>query len=128
MHEYSVASELIAALLPKIEEIDGRVSGVVLRKGELRILSDTALGNAFELLAEDTPLRGAELIIEEIKVAVECAHCGYKGTVDHVKDEAFHFAVPILSCPRCKNEVTVTAGRELLVDRLVVTQEDTSQA
>jgi len=124
MHEYSVASELISALLPKVEEIDGQITGVVLRKGELRILSDTSLRNAFELLAEDTPLRGAELIVETVPVSVTCANCGYQGSVDHVRDEGFHFAVPILSCPKCEQDVTVVTGRELLVDRLVVTQED----
>lgn len=120
MHEYAVVSELINALLPQAETIEGRIVGVILKKGELRILSDQALANAFELLAEGTPFEGARLIVELVSVSVSCLSCGYEGAVDHVSDEVFHFAVPILSCPKCQSKVDVQAGRELFVDRLSV--------
>jgi len=120
MHEYSVASELINALLPKAETIEGLIVGVILKKGEMRILSDQALANAFELLAEGTLLKKARLIVELVPVSVACAACGYKGEVDHVSDDAFYFAVPILSCPKCQSEVDMQTGRELYVDRLTV--------
>ena len=123
MHEYSVATELINALLPQVEAIDGQIVGVLLRKGELRILSDQALINAFELLAEGTPLAGARLEIEVVPATVICSSCQFRGAPDHVKDEGFHFAVPILSCPKCQSEVTLEAGRELYVDRLSVRSE-----
>ncbi len=120
MHEYSVAAELVNALLPQVESIDGQIVGVILKKGEMRILSDHALINAFEMLSEETPLKGAQLIIESVAVTVSCASCGYEGVVDHVADEAFHFSVPILTCPKCQSEVTMNTGRELYVDRLTV--------
>jgi hydrogenase nickel incorporation protein HypA/HybF len=120
MHEYSVACELVNALLPQVGTIEGRITGVVLKKGELRILSDQALANAFELVAEGTPLETARLIIEPVSVTVGCPSCGYCGSVDRVSDEAFHFAVPILSCPRCGADVDLKTGRELFVDRLTV--------
>lgn len=120
MHEYSVASELINALLPQAETIEGQIIGVILKKGEMRILSDQALANAFEMLAEGTPFEKARLIIELVPVSVSCTSCGYEGAVDHVSDDAFHFAVPILSCPKCQSEVDMQTGRELYVDRLTV--------
>jgi hydrogenase nickel incorporation protein HypA/HybF len=120
MHEYSVASELISALLPQASAIDGDIVGVILKKGEMRILSDHALSNAFALLAEGTLLEKARLVIELIPVTVSCISCGYKGAADHVSDEAFHFAVPILSCPQCQSEVEMLTGRELFVDSLTV--------
>jgi len=123
MHEYSVVSELIAALLPQIEKHSGRVTAVVLVKGELRILSDTALKNAFEMLAKETRLEGASLVIEPVEVRVRCRSCGYAGPTDHVREEAFHFAIPILSCPTCGAEVDIEAGRELYVDRITVEAE-----
>lgn len=120
MHEYSVVSELINALLPQTESIDGQIVGVILKKGELRILSDQALGNAFELLSEGTPLEDARLIVESIPVRVSCPSCRYEGAADHASDETFHLSIPILSCPNCQSRVDVLAGRELFVDRLTV--------
>lgn len=120
MHEYSVASELIDALLPQAETIEGRIVGVILKKGELRILSDHAITSAFELLAQNTPLEDARLVIEPVPATVSCSSCGYQGAVDHGSDEVFYFAVPILSCPQCQSSVILETGRELLVDRLTV--------
>jgi len=128
MHEYSVVSELISALLPKLEEHPGDVSAVILVKGELRILSDTAMKSAFELLAQGTRLEGAELVIEPVEVRVRCRGCGYAGAADHVREESFHFAIPILSCPSCGAEVDVEAGRELYVDRVTVRSEELAEA
>lgn len=120
MHEYSVAAELVDALLAEIAAIEGQIVGVILKKGELRILSDQSLGHAFELLAEGTALEGARLIVESVPVNVACASCGYEGAAEYVTDEASHFTVPILSCPKCQSKVDVLTGRELFVDRLTV--------
>ena len=128
MHEYSVASELISALLPKLEEHPGRITAVVLVKGELRILSDTALRNAYDLLSQGTRLEGSDLVVEPVEVRVRCAACGYRGPADHVSEEAFHFAIPILTCPTCGGEVDVEAGRELYVDRVTVETEAAADA
>ncbi len=126
MHEYSVVSELITALLPRVASHPGTIRAVILVKGELRILSDVALRNAFELLAGGTRLDGARLEIEAVPVRVRCQACGYAGSADHVREESFHFAIPILSCPRCGAEVDVETGRELYVDRITVQQEEGS--
>jgi len=118
MHEYSVVAELVEALLPRLEEHEGQVTAVHLKKGELRILSDRALINAFEIVSRETRLEGASLEIESIPVSVVCERCGYEGAVKTLEDEAFHFAVPILSCPVCGADVNVISGRELSVERV----------
>ena len=123
MHEYSVVTELISALLPQLDDHAGRVSTVFLVKGELRVLSDKALQNAFEVLSEGTRLEGTELVIEPVEVRVHCRSCEYMGAADHVCEESFHFAIPILSCPACGAAVDVEAGRELYVDRVTIRTE-----
>ncbi len=128
MHEYSVVTELISALLPKLEDHAGRVSAVFLVKGELRILSDTALQNAFELLSQGTRLEGAELVIEPVEVRVRCRSCDYVGPAERVREESFHFAIPILSCLSCGAGVDIEAGRELYVDRVTMQTEATAEA
>ncbi len=124
MHEYSVASELIYALLPQLDGLEGRITRVYLKKGELRILSDRALTHAFEMLAEGTRLEGAELVIEAVPACVRCSVCPYEGEVQRVSDEALHFSVPILSCPICGGEVDLITGRELSVEQVSVQDAD----
>ena len=123
MHEYSVVTELISALLPQLEDHAGRVSTVFLVKGELRILSDKALQNAFELLSQGTRLERSRLVVEPVEVRVRCRSCDYVGPADHVCEESFHFAIPILSCPACGAAVDIEAGRELYVDRVTIRTE-----
>ncbi len=120
MHEYSVVADLVSALLPRLEEHPGEVTAVFLKRGELRILSDYALKNAFEIVAEGTRLEGASLEIEVVPVRVVCAGCGYEGSVEYLKDEAFHFIIPVLTCPRCGREVEIVSGRELTVERVSI--------
>jgi len=120
MHEYSVVADLVSALLPRLEEHPGEVTAVFLKRGELRILSDYALKSAFEIVTEGTRLEGASLEIEVIPVRVVCEKCGYEGSVEYLKDEAFHFVIPILTCPRCGQEVRIVSGRELAVERVSI--------
>ncbi len=120
MHEYSVVSELVSRLLENLEGIDGRILSVRLKKGELRILSDVALENAFEILRSGTRLEKARLQIETIPASVRCEGCGYGGPAAHLDEEGLHASIPILACPRCGGTVDVTSGRELLVDSVRV--------
>jgi hydrogenase nickel incorporation protein HypA/HybF len=125
MHEYAVVDDLVHALLPKLAEIRETILCVHLRKGELRILSDWALQNAFEVVTRGTRLASAKLGIEVVRARVHCDHCGYEGRPDAVEDETFHAAIPILACPRCSGRVAVVAGRELSVERVSVADPET---
>ena len=120
MHEYSVVAELVSGLLPQLEKHPGRVKAVILRKGDLRILSARALVNAFEVVAAGTRLEGASLEIEPVAARVSCRSCDYEGAADIRKDDEYHFAVPILTCPKCQGEVDVVSGRDLYVDRVTM--------
>lgn len=124
MHEYSVVTELVALLLRRLEGTAGTILSVRLKKGELRILSDTALVSAFEIVSQRTRLEGASLEIEEVKASLSCRACGYRGPAEYLRDEAFHFAIPVLSCPRCGETVEILSGRELLVDSVCVATEE----
>ena len=120
MHEYSVVSEILSSLETHLTEHPGRVTVVYLKKGALRILSDHALRNAFEVLARQTRFEGATLDVETIEATIRCSSCGFAGRAEAVSDETFHFAVPVLTCPRCSSEVEMVTGRELYVDRVTV--------
>ena len=126
MHEYSVVVEILSSLESHLADHPGRVTAIYLKKGELRILSDHALKNAFDVLAKDTRFEGARLEVETIEATVRCRACGFAGPAATVSDEAFHFAVPILSCPECSSEVDMLTGRELFVDRVTVESPPTA--
>ncbi len=127
MHEYSVVSELVASLLPQLDSYPGKVITVYLKKGEMRILSDWALKNAFEIIAQGTRLDEASLEIEEVEARIRCPECGYTGKAEYLDDPAFHFVIPVLTCPRCGAEVDVLSGRELYIDRVSIESPEPSQ-
>ncbi|UCF09796.1 MAG: hydrogenase maturation nickel metallochaperone HypA [Candidatus Bipolaricaulota bacterium] len=120
MHEYSVVSQLVSALCEQLDDHPGRIVEVLLHKGELRVLSDPALVNAFEMVVQGTRLEGARLRIESVAPIIRCAACGYDGAPEVLSDPAFHFAIPVLTCPQCGGEVELRAGRELYVDQVTV--------
>lgn len=129
MHEYSVAEELVRAVLRELAArgLKGeRIKEVHLRKGELRLLADEALKQAYELLIIETPLAGSRLVIEEVKAELSCPSCDYRGPVAYPDDPAYHFLflAPIMACPRCGGVVELTRGRELELVRLVVVEAE----
>ena len=103
MHEYSVVSELVAGLLPRLEGHPGKVTAVYLRKGEMRILSDYALKSAFEIVSQGTRLEGASLEIETVEARISCPKCGY--------------TTLIRKCPRC-GKIIDEDGRRVVVSKL----------
>jgi hydrogenase nickel insertion protein HypA len=123
VHEYSVAEELVRAVLAQLAErglAGEKVEEVHLRKGELRLLSDEALKQAYEILTLSTPLEGSKLVLEEVKALVSCQSCGYRGPAGYCDDPSFHFLAPILECPRCGGLVELIHGRELELVQLVL--------
>lgn len=128
MHEYSVVDALISAVLPRLTEHPGRVKTLVLKKGELRILSDRALGSAFEILSHGTRLAGAQLVVEVVPTVVACPACGYRGAAGRLGEADDHFSIPVLACPECTAPVDVVAGRELYVDHVTLSDEPLTDA
>ncbi|MFQ6034188.1 MAG: hydrogenase maturation nickel metallochaperone HypA [Candidatus Bipolaricaulia bacterium] len=123
MHEYAIAEELVRAVLAQLAERGlwgGRVEEVHLRKGELRLLADEALEQAYRILTAGTLLEGSRLILEKVEAEVACGSCGYRGPAEYSDDRAFHFTSPVLECPRCGAAVEVVCGRELELVRLVL--------
>lgn len=122
MHEYSLAQALLDSLTDHLREhpVGGRIRAVHVRKGELLILSEEALAEAWRILAEGTEAAGSELRVERVPVKVRCPTCGYEGPVRYSTEGGWHFAVPVLACPRCGGRTEVVEGRELAIVGLSV--------
>lgn len=113
MHEISVMSQLVKAILEKLKEYSfEEVQEVDLSVGELAFLAEDQLRFAFEILTENTPLHGAVLKIEYSQSIVRCENCGYEGPLRVEDDPKYHIATPIFACPKCDSPVEIIKGRE----------------
>jgi hydrogenase nickel incorporation protein HypA/HybF len=109
VHELALADAIVSVAAG---HADGRrVARVEVKVGALRQVVPGALSFAFALVAEGTPVEGAELAIEEVPVRVACRECGAEGPSPELP----------LACPRCGALVVdVLAGEELQVEALEV--------
>jgi hydrogenase nickel incorporation protein HypA/HybF len=107
MHELSIAEAIVA--IAEEHAADRRVLKVEVKIGRLRQVVPSALAFAFELVAQGTPVDGAELVIEDVPARVACRACAAESLVTE-----FPFA-----CTACGGfDVDVRSGDELLVDAL----------
>ncbi|MEF8873324.1 MAG: hydrogenase maturation nickel metallochaperone HypA [Candidatus Thermoplasmatota archaeon] len=132
MHEYSVMNQLVSALLDELEgekENIERVKKVRIEVGELTFLGEDQLKFAFETLSKDTIVEGAELDIEKINSEVRCENCGYEGGINYSEDPAFHYSVPVISCPECDSKPKIVKGKETkIVGVTAVEKEEEDEA
>jgi hydrogenase nickel incorporation protein HypA/HybF len=106
MHELAIAENLIRQLRGVLtREKLIRVRTVALKVGVLRQIVPETLREAFSLLADSTPVRGAKLRIDTVGVRVRCRDCGKEA-------EGF-----IAACPSCRSgNIDIVAGKELFID------------
>jgi hydrogenase nickel incorporation protein HypA/HybF len=113
MHELSLAESVVRIAC---RHAAGRpVARVELKIGHLRQVVPSALEFAFELVAQGTPVEGAELVLEEVPAAGRCRTCGAESRLDGFP----------LTCRACGGwDVAVTAGEELRVESLDLEEEE----
>jgi len=112
LHELAIAESVVR--IADAHAAGRRVSRVELKVGHLRQVVPSALEFSFELLAQGTPMEGAELAIDEVPAGGRCRSCATAGRLR---------AFP-LACEACGSlDVEVTRGEELLVDSLELEEE-----
>jgi len=108
-------NQLMTALLDELgqekKNIE-RIKEVRIEVGELTFLGADQLKFAFEALGKDTIAEGAELNVIKIDSEVRCDDCGYEGGINYSNDPAFHYNVPIISCPECDSKPEIVKGKE----------------
>lgn len=107
MHELSIAESIVR--IAGEQAAGRRVTKVSMRVGHLRQVVPSALSFSFDLVAEGTPVEGAELVMQEIPVRGNCRNCA-----EECHPESFP-----LQCQACGNfDLEILAGEELLVESL----------
>ncbi|MBF0376378.1 MAG: hydrogenase maturation nickel metallochaperone HypA [Desulfamplus sp.] len=106
MHEMGVAQQMINIALSSIPKdiVNPKVEKLNLKIGRLAAVVEDSLRFCFDIIAKDSPLEGAELVVEHVAVKVRCKSCDKTWEVDD----------PIFSCSSCKDgAVEIISGREL---------------
>jgi hydrogenase nickel incorporation protein HypA/HybF len=107
VHELAIAGHIVDIAT---RHADGRnVTKIYLKVGHLRQVVPSALTFGFELVAQETTVEGAELVLEEMPATGLCRKCGAESDLK---------AFP-LQCGACGSfDPEITQGEELYVESL----------
>ncbi len=106
MHELSLAYSLVEMAVRAARENNiTKVDAVHLRLGQLSGVAKEALLFGYEIAAENTPLSGSRLEIEELPVIVLCPQCRREHTLPGTQN---------LDCPVCHAPTSqIVQGKEI---------------
>jgi hydrogenase nickel incorporation protein HypA/HybF len=106
MHERSLVQSLLCQVSRLVREHRGaHVSVIRVSMGEFAGVEPELFRLAYDDLVGDTPLCGAELVVDKVPLEARCEACGEEFVV-----EAFRF-----KCPSCHSPDTVVVRGEGLI-------------
>src|SRR5215208_393057 len=107
LHELSIAESVVS--IASRQAGGRRVTKVQMKVGYLRQVVPSALTFGFGLLAEGTPVEGAELELEQIPAEGRCRLCGVESRLGSFP----------LQCEECGGyDLEILKGEELMVETL----------
>ncbi len=113
MHELAIAGHVVDIAARHAE--GRKVTKVHCKVGHLRQVVPSALSFSFDLVAQGTPVEGAELALEEVPAAGRCRDCGATSRLRTFP----------LQCKACEGlNLEVTQGEELYVESLEMEEQD----
>lgn len=112
MHETSLVRGLLRQVQAVADEHPhGRVRSIRVRIGEFAGVEPELVASAYSLLAAETPLRHAELIVERTPLQAACRGC----------DAAFQVRGFKFQCPACGGgDLSILGGEECLLDSITM--------
>ena len=116
MHELSLAQNIVDIVKEYAEKEKAiKVNKVILEVGTISGVEKDALEFCFPIVAKDTIVSEAELIIEEIHVAANCKICNKTTDIDRV----------LFICKECNGrDYEIIRGKELSIKQIVVETPD----
>ncbi len=115
MHEMGIALQIVEIATASIpDDIENaQIERVNLKVGKLAAIVPDSLRFCFDIVAKDTPLKGAKLVIQEIDVVARCNDCQTNWTITE----------PAFSCKKCKSSsIEILSGRELDLDSIEIAE------
>ena len=117
MHEMGIALQIIEIATDSIpaDAGDVRVEKINLKIGKLAAVVPDSLRFCFDVAIKDTPLDGAELVIQELPVMARCKDCDIQWTINS----------PAFTCENCNSgSLEILSGRELDIESIEIAQKD----
>jgi hydrogenase nickel incorporation protein HypA/HybF len=113
LHELAIAESVVE--IARRHAAGRQVTKVYLKVGHLRQVVPSALAFSFELVAQGTPVEGAELEMEEIPVTGRCRECGAESQLTEFP----------LQCAACRSfDLEILQGEELYVESLELEEQE----
>ena len=115
MHELSIAMSIVELAQEEAERRSVQVEAVHLKLGALSGVVKEALLSCYDMVCEDTPLKGSRLIVEDVPVIIFCPSCQGQRTLNSVQ---------LFACPDCGTPALgIVQGKELEVVALEIKDE-----
>lgn len=119
----SFASAMLNSILESIKREEEnknikikKVKKIYLEIGELTFINLEQLKFAFEVIAENTICKNAEIIAKYIKPKCKCLKCGYEG--EPVVEDI------LVYCPKCKSiSLKLTGGKDFNISKVEIDYE-----
>ena len=113
MHELAIAESVVE--IARRHAAGRQVTKVYLKVGHLRQVVPSALTFSFELVAQGTPVEGAELEVEEIPATGKCRECG-------AESQLVEFPLQCVACGAF--DLEIVQGEELYVESLELEEQE----
>jgi hydrogenase nickel incorporation protein HypA/HybF len=111
-----MTTQIVDSVLEEAKKQDAKkVTEVHLVIGKLTFLGIEQVRFSYNILVENTIMKGSKLIIEEKDGVIECPSCGYKGSIQYGDDPAYHVPIPTLRCPKCGKAAKILEGKECTI-------------
>ncbi len=121
MHEFSISSEIVKAVLETAEKNRGKkVKSVQLEIGELTLLNVEQVVFWVKELFKGSIAENAKVKVRKIKAKISCEECGYHGRTQSDQEDTFNHTA-LSHCPRCHSfQIKVEKGGECILRRIQV--------
>jgi len=114
MHEFGIATDIFSVVDQTARENKAKkVLSVTVEVGQLAMINPEQLKFSFEIITDEGPYAGAELIVETVPAVARCK-CGFEGRLG---DEDY-------VCPKCGGMYELLEGRGICVKNIEVELED----
>jgi hydrogenase nickel incorporation protein HypA/HybF len=107
----SIAMEVLKIVEEHLPAHPARVKKINLKVGRLTAVIQETFKFCMEVVTKDTFAEGAEVVIEEVPLRVQCESCG----------EESELSEPLFICPKCEGiRLRIISGRDLLVESIEI--------